>query len=536
MASDIISAVKGLFPSIYTQVDVPKTAENSAERASRDKALRQRQLNTKTQNALTFFKGKRLLGGNLLFGGGTVNTEQTRNFYAGLQQAEDDQYRLLIEQATSKIEQGQYKQSPSTRPLPQVAVNQLLRASASLDEVGTRYNSIDYQEAQKANAERQERINQLLEASRETIDSISDNNSLPKVSQRPRVDNIISTYLLDNDISENLHLILERRLTSLRLDQPIDQQVINIDQILREKRQNTFLGLNTDAEIKARQIELKLTDEQVQEETLKDARSIPTYVQVELLGRKNSLSKAFIDSQQNIDPTFSVAEYESAKGTLTTTDKNGITRTLNSDLNAGGRRHILTYLEYLNLQYTTPQVQSDKDQIEYLNVVPFDSLDAKIDENDRRGSVQTVALITPKTDDGYFVKTSGVLLGSSIDEYTKIEFTIPIERESLFQGVELNFGGTTFPITSPYQSVLAQLESAPENIKVEVTQLGINKNYIGNQRLLLEQQEDRNENTLRFRFFAQEPAQNGLKVVIHLKEDSLGVPLVELKNLNAKFF
>ena len=538
MSSDIFTAVKGFFPSIYTLVDVPRAPASVSERIQRERVLITRQRGENIKAALAFFAGKRLLGGNILLGGGQpVNSQATHNFYVGLQQSEDDQYRLLIEQARERIRTGDYKASRTDGYSPQQKVERLLADRPSLAETRARYTRFDYQAAQKASAERQARIDELLAQTRERAAEIYSSAHLPTTSQRPRVRDIIPQLLLNNELTGSIHLSLGRRLTALRLDGGGDPRVIDIHQALGKERANTFSGYDTEQQRKDRQIELDLTDEQVQQEILNDARATPTHVQVSLVGRKGSFSQGFIDRQRALDPAFSIAAYKSAKGKLVTTDEHGVTRTIDTQPIASGalNREILTYQEYLNLQYIAPDAEA-KDQIEYLSVVPFSSFDDIIDGSDKRGILQTVSIVTPNNDAKAFEKTSALTINSSGNTYTKLEFTIPIERETLFQGVELTFEGATFPSGTLYPSILQQLRAVTGNISFEVTQLGSNRNYIGNQNLLLDGENKEAGNSIRFRFFAQESASNGLKIVLLLKEDALNVPLLGLKNLQAKFF
>ena len=533
MSSDIFSAVKGYFPSLFSEVDLPRAPTSTAERVRRETTIRYQLRGQNTQQALAFFEGKRLLGGNILLGGGQpVNSKATFNFYAGLQQSEDDQYRLLIEQARERIRTGNYKTSPTDRSLPQKTVEELIR------EARANYTNFDYQAAQKASQERQARIDALLEQTRQQIASIYDSSSLPTTSQRPSVTDIIPQLLLDTTLTGDISLNLDRRLATLRLDGGSDPRVIDIHQALAKERPNTFIGYETEQEIKERQAELGLTDEQVQQEILNDARGTPTHVQVSLAGRKSSFSQGFIERQREIDPNFNIPEYSSAKGQLITTDKNGITRTIDTQPLANGaiNREILTYQEYLNLQYIAPDAEASREQIEYLSILPFSSQDEVIDGDDRRGLLQTVSIVTPKNDATAFKTTAAVTLTPGGSTYTKVEFTINIERESLFQGVELTFEGASFPSGTLHPSILEQLQAATGNISLEVTQLGYNRNYIGNQNLLLDGENKEAGDSIRFRFFAQENARNGIKVVLLLKEDALNAPLIGLKNLQAKFF
>ncbi len=539
MSSDIFSAVKGLFPSLYSEVDLPRAPTSVSERVRREAVIRTQQRGQNTQAALAFFEGKRLLGGNLLLGGGEpVDSKTTINFYAGLQQSEDDQYRLLIEQARERIRTGNYETSPTSRSSPQQAVNRLLEGRISLEEARSRYTNFDYEASVRASEERQARIDTLLEQTRERIANIFAHTALPSTSQRPAVTDIIPQHLINNPFDGEINLSLERRLATLRLDGGSDPRVIDIHSSLVRERANTFVGYETEQERKDRQIELGLTDEQAQQEILNDARGTPTHVQVSLVGRKSVLSQEFIERQRNIDPTFGIPKYNSAKGQLETTDANGITRTIDTNPLSNGaiRRETLTYQEYLNLRYIAPDAEANRNQIEYLSIVPFISQDGILDREDQRGALQTVSIVTPRNNAASFQETNAITLTPGGDTYTQLEFTINTERESLFQGVELTFEGTTFPSGTPYPSILQQLRAATGNILFDVEQLGINRNYIGNQDLLLDGENKDEGDSVRFRFFAREGASNGVKIVLLVKEDALNNPLIGLKNLQAKFF
>ncbi len=530
MGNDIFTAIKGLgAPRDAVAPQNPHVS--SAEQARRVRVARVLQQNANTQNALAFFAGKRLLGGNLLLGGGNpVDPLVTRGLFAEIQKDEDDAFALLIRQAQERIAKNQFLPSAFNRISSEERVRRLVEnAPQSQEPQRYRYSSYDPEGDRRRLEELQARNDERLEASRSRLARALQEGELPDTSQRPLLADLLSPRLSNTKLDGSLDFSLSRRLAHLSLG--ATTQNIVLDEALRLRSPTSFIGLTT-AQIAERQQELGLTAAQVEEAQDRDAAGIPTHVQITLQGRSLNLDPAFIERQKSIDPNFQIESHRSPTGTLVLNGVDLSSRTARGAL----IRHTLTYEEYQKLEYRPPLAGSE-DQIDYFSATAFrhpDGSQAVLDDKATRSTIQTVALTTSETPPLAVSDTLGT------EPYERYDLSLPTEGNSPFGEVELVFEGTVFH--SAATNILEALQN--RDLVIEATQQGYNKNYGNDRELTLDYEDLRqklgdlldNDNSVRFRFFAPDLARNGIDLRVYVRQQ--GVPptaALDLEGVRAQF-
>ena len=531
MANDIFTAVKGL--TSPSDAAVPQgPASTPAEQAQRARVARLQQENANSQSALAFFKGQRLLGGNLLHGGGTtIDPSVTRSLFAEVQKDEDDAFALLIEQAQERIAKNQFLPSAFNRISSEERVRRLLEnAPQSQEPQRYRYSSYDPVENKRLQEELLARTDAILQAASSKLERALLEGKLPDASERPRLSDLLPLSLSDTKLDGTLDLRLSRRLAHLDLGAPSTNLVL--DELLRLRRPSSFVGLTTPAQIAEKQQELGLTDAQVAEEQKRDAAGVPTHVQVTLQGRSLNLDPAFVEEQRRINPNFQIESHRSPTGSLVL---NGVvlpSRSVRGTLIS----RVLTYEDYQKLEYRPPQTTTEE-QIDYFSAIAFrhpDGSQAVLDDKALRSTIQTVALTTSETPPPLSVETRGT------EQYERFDLSLPTESNSPFREVELVFEDTAFT-NSPATNVLEALQNG--DLLIEATQQGYNKSYGNDRELTLDREDVRaklgdlvldNDNRVRFRFFAPELASDGIDLRVYVRLQG-GIPALTLEGVRAQF-
>ncbi len=530
MANDIFTAVKGVTsPSDIASPQSPSSS--TAEQAQRTRTTRLLRQNTNTQNALAFFQGKRLLGGNLLAGGGTApDPFVTRSLFAEVQKNEDDAFGLLIRQVQERIAKNEFLSSPFNPVSSEERVARLLaNAPQAREPQRYRYSSYDPESEKRRLEELQAHNDAILDAARSRLAATLQEGELPDVSQRPRIADLLSPRLTDTKLNGAIDFNLSRRLAHLDLDSSTPNLIV-LDDLLRLRSPSSFIGLTTPTQIAEKQNELGLTDAQVEEQQKRDSAGVPTHVQVILQGRSLNLDPAFVERQRRIDPNFDIESHRSPAGSLVLEGVDLDSRTARGTL----LRHTLTYAEYLKLEYKPPTTGSEG-QIDYFSAIAFqhpDGSQAVLDEKATRSSVQTIALTTPETPP----------LSTSDTIHQIYDLSFPTESNSTFSEVEIIFEGTSF-LNPATQNILEALQNG--DLIIKATQQGYNKSYGNDRELTLDYEELRqnlgdlvldDNNRVRFKFFAPELARNGVDLSVYVRlQGTPPVPALTLEGVRARF-
>ena len=386
MGSDIFTAIKGLAsPTLENAVFPQDRTSSTNEQVRRASAARLEQQNRNAEHALAFFKGKRLLGGNLLLGGGTpVNPLVTRSLFAELQKSEDDAFALILRQAQERVQKNQFLPSAFNPVSSEERVQRLLEnAPQSRERQRYRYSNYDPVADRQRLEELQARIDAILQASRSRLARALQEGALPDVSQRPRIADLLPPYLSEAKLDDSINLRLSRRLAHVDLDPGTDTNLV-LDALLRIRRPNSFVGLTT-TQIEEKQKELGLTDEQLAAEQKRDTEGIPTHVQVTLHGRSLNLDPGFVEAQRRIDPNFQIESHKSPTGSLVLDGSTLSSRNIRGAL----LRHTLTYEEYQRLEYEPPATDPTEEQIDYFSVIAFRHPDGSRTVLDDKGSARS---------------------------------------------------------------------------------------------------------------------------------------------------
>ena len=533
MANDIFTAVKGL--TSPSDVVAPQNPSSSvAERARRARDARLLRQNANTQNALAFFKGKRLLGGNLLQGGGTsVDSFVTLSLFGEIQKDEDDAFALLLHQAQERIAKNQFRPSIFNPVSAEERVRRLLENAPQAQEPQPyRYSSYDPQAEKRRQEEQLAHIDAIVQATTLRLNRALLEGELPDTSQRPRISDLLPQGLSETKLDGSIDLRLSRRLAHLDLDTNTPTQKLVLDKLLRLRRSSSFVGLTT-TQIEEKQQELGLTDAQRETEQKKDAAGIPTHVQVTLQGRNLNLDPAFVETQRRFDPDFQIESHKIPTGSLVLDGNILPSRTAKGIL----IRHTLTYEEYQRLEYSPPALNNEE-QIDYFSAIAFrhpDGSQAVLDDKASRGSVQTVALTTPETPSVSTLETLGA------DQYRRYDISLPTEYNSPFREVELVFENADFT-NSAASNILEALQN--RDLVIEAIQQGYNKSYSDDRKLTLDYEDLRNklddlvdnDNSVRFLFFAPDAARNGAALTLYVREQGTPPALaLALEGVRARF-
>lgn len=533
MANDIFTAVKGL-TSPREAVAPQRPASSAVEQASRQRVERLQRQDLNAQSALAFFTGKRLLGGNLLLGGGSpVDTRVTRGLFAEIQRDEDEAFALLLQQTQDRVDKGQFRASAFNSVSSEERVRRLVEnAPQSQDPQRYRYSSYDPAEDKRRLEEQQASIDAILESARSRLTRPLQEGELPDATQRPRIEDILPERLIETTLDNTIDFNLNRRLA--QTDITASQKLVPLDDLLRIRRPNSFIGLTTPAQIEERRLELGLTETQVKEEQQRDTENIPTHVQVVLHGRSLDLSPGFIEAQRRIDPNFDIESHRAPAGELVL---QGGTVLPSRTVTGRPLRHTLTYEEYQGLQYRPPVTGSDA-QIDYFSATAFrhpDGNTAVLDDKAVRSAVQTVALTTPETP----AAVSSVTRGGVV--YDVFDLSLPSERDGGFKQADIVFEDATFG-NSVATNILQALQIG--DLEIEATQQGYNRNYGNNRDLTLDSVYLRkklndaipdNENDVRFQFFARELATDGVDLRVYVRQRG-GTPALAFEGVRARFF
>ena len=534
MGSDIFTAVKGLTsPTLENAVFPQNRTSSTSEQVRRASAARLEQQNRNAEHALAFFRGKRLLGGNLLLGGGKpVDPLVTRGLFAELQKSEDNAFALLIAQAEERIAKNEFLPSAFNPVSSEERVRRLLEnAPQSQERQRYRYSNYDPVADKQRQEALQARNDEILQAARSRLTNALLEGKLPDASQRPRVQDLLPPNLSETKLDSSINLRLSRNLAHADLNPLTPATNLILDDLLRLRRPTSFVGL-TAAQIVEKQLALGLTDAQLEAEQNRDTFGIPTHVQVTLQGRSLNLDPAFVEAQRRIDPNFQIENHRSPTGSLVLNGDDLSSRTARGTL----IRHIITYEDYLKLEYRPPTT-SNEEQIDYFSVIAFrhpDGAQATLDEKATRRATQTVALTTPETPLPSNIDTRG-----GANTYERYDLSLPSESNSAFQEVELIFEGATFT-NPPISNILQAIRNG--DLIIEATQQGYNKSYGNDRELTLDYEDLRqklddsvdNDNRVRFRFFAPEAASNGVDLRIYVRQQG-GNPTLALEGVRAQF-
>ena len=537
MGSDIFTAVKGLTsPTLENAVFPQGRTSSTNEQIRRASAARLEQQNRNTEHALAFFKGKRLLGGNLLLGGSKpVDPFVTRSLFASVQQDEDDFFAQILRRAQERVERNQFLPSEFNPISSKQRVQRLLEnAPQAREPQRYRYSSYDPVADKRRLEELQARINAILQASRSRLANILLEGALPDVSQRPRVSDLLPARLSEAKLDGSVDFRLSQRLAHLDLD-PLTPSNLRLDASLRLPRPNSFAGL-TATQIEDKQLELGLTAEQVAAEQKRDTAGIPTHVQVTLQGRSLNLAPGFVESQRRIDPNFQIESHRSPTGTLVLDGTPLPSRSVRGTL----IHRILSYEEYQRLEYKPPTTDPNEEQIDYLSVIAFrhpDGSNAALDNRASRAAIQTIALTTPETPPAAILDTRG-----GVHEYNRHDISLPTESNSLFSEVELTFDDTIFGNTTA-TNILEAIDNG--DLIIEVSQRGYNRSYSNDRELTLDREDLRerlgdlvfdNDNRVRFLFFATDLARDGVDIRLYIRRQGAPIaPALVLEGVRAKF-
>ena len=541
MGSDIFTAVKGLTsPTLENAVFPQNRTSSTSEQVRRASLARLEQQNRNTEQALAFFKGKRLLGGNLLLGGGKpVDPFVTRSLFAELQKNEDDAFALILRQAQERVQKNQFLPSAFNPVSSEERVQRLLEnAPHAREPQRYRYSNYDPVADKKRQEALQARNDEILQAARSRLARSLLEGKLPDASERPRVQELLPPHLSETKLDSSINLRLSRNLAHADLGTGTVTNLI-LNDLLRLRRPNSFAGLTTTAQIREKQQALGLTDAQVEAEQKRDASGIPTHVQVTLQGRSLNLDPAFVEAQRRIDPNFQIESHKAPTGTLVLDGGDLSSRTARGTL----RRHIIEYEDYLKLEYRPPTT-SNEEQIDYFSVIAFrhpDGALATLDEKATRRATQTVALTTPETSS---ITSNTVTRGG--ETYKRYDISLPSESNSAFQEVELTFDDAIFT-NSRASNILEAIQflNAFRNsdLIIEATQQGYSKSYGDDRELTLDYEDLRqklddsvdNDNRVRFLFLAPEAASNGVDLRIYVRLDTSLAATITLEGVRAQF-